>query len=314
MKSKISGGTASYDFLFKYLTLAFGSAIILLVLLIAYELMTGSWESLSRFGLSFLTTSTWDPVHEIFGALPMLYGSVVSTGIALLISVPVSIGVAVFLSELAPDSVRNAISFLVELLAAIPSVVYGLWGLFVLAPYLQANVYPVIQNWLGFLPIFSGHIYGIGMLTAGIVLALMTIPIISSVTRDSLLAVPVSQKEAAYALGTTKFEMIRIAVLGYARSGILAAIFLGFGRAFGETMAVTMVIGNTPNISASLFAPGYTLASVIANEFTEATTHLYVSVLIELGLILFAVSFIVNALARYLIHRFVSETAGAELI
>jgi phosphate transport system permease protein len=244
----------------------------------------------------------------------MVYGSVVTSAIALAIGVPISIGVAVFLSELSPQVLRSPLSFVVEMLAAVPSVVYGLWGLFILAPLLRDYVYPYLRTYLGFLPIFQGTIYGVSILTAGIVLAIMIIPIVSSISRDALLAVPNSQREAAYALGATKSEAIRISVLSYARSGIFASIFLGLGRAFGETIAVTMVVGNTPLISSSLFSPGYTLASLIANEFTEATTAVYISAIVEAGLVLLIVVFFTNVAARMLIRRLVRSREAASYL
>ena len=290
------------DAVFKTLVFIFASSIVVLTLVFFYELATGSSLTL-RSGFAFIMGSKWDPVGNVYGVLPMIYGSVVTSAIALLIGVPISLGVAVFLSELSPRHLRSPVSFVVELLAAVPSVVYGLWGLFILAPLLTNHVYPLLQAYLGFLPIFQGNIYGVSMLTAGIILAIMIIPIVSSISRDALLAVPDSQREAAYALGATKSEAIRISVLSYARSGILASIFLGLGRAFGETIAVTMVVGNTPRISSSLFSPGYTLASLIANEFTEATTAVYTSALVEAGLVLLSVVFLTNVIARFLIRR-----------
>jgi phosphate transport system permease protein len=244
----------------------------------------------------------------------MLYGSLVTTAIALSIGVPISIGVAVFLSEVSPPRLRSPLSFVVEMLAAVPSVVYGLWGLFILAPLLRDYAYRFLQEYLGFLPIFQGTIYGESILTAGIILAVMIIPIVSSISRDALMAVPDSQREAAYALGATKSEAVRISVLSYARSGILASIFLGLGRAFGETIAVTMVVGNTPLISRSLFSPGYTLASLIANEFTEATTTVYVSALVEAGLVLLVVVFLTNIAARLLIRRLLRSREAASYL
>jgi len=222
--------------------------------------------------------------------------------------------VAIFLSEISPHRLRSPISFIVEMLAAVPSVVYGLWGLFVLAPILKTNVYPNLEKYLGFLPIFTGTLYGVSILTAGIVLAIMIIPIVASISRDALLAVPDSQREAAFALGATRSEVIRMSVLSYARSGVFASIFLGFGRAFGETMAVTMLIGNTPLISSSLFSPGYSLASLVANEFTEATTPVYISALIEAGLVLLAVSFLSNVIARLLIRRLIRSREAASYL
>jgi len=271
-----------------------------------------SIPTISEYGLGFLTGSTFDPVHQVFGVLPMIYGSLATAIIALVLGVPVSLGVAIFSAELSPPRIRAALSFVVELLAAVPSVVYGLWALFILAPLLKQYVYPGLQGYLGFLPIFQGTIFGVSVLTAGIILAVMIIPIVASISRDSLVAVPNSQREAAYALGMTRSEAIRTGVLGYARSGILASIFLGFGRAFGETMAVKMVIGNAPQISSSLLAPGSTLASLIANDFTEANTTLFTDALVEAGLVLLVISFLSNVLARLFIRRLVKE--GAELI
>jgi phosphate transport system permease protein len=265
--------------------------------------------SIDKFGFAFLTGRSWNPVTGQFGALPFIYGTIVSSLIALLIAVPLSLGVAVFLVEQAPRALARPIAFLVELLAAIPSVVYGLWGIFVLAPFLRVHVEPLLARWLGWLPLFTGPITGIGLFTGGIILAIMITPIISAVVRDVLAAVPVSQREAALALGATKWETTRV-VLANAASGIAGAIILGLGRAIGETMAVTMVIGNRPQISASLFEPSYTIASVIANEFTEATDNLYLSALIEIGLILFLLTFIVNGAAKLLVLSVTRGTSG----
>lgn len=299
------------DTIFRYLVLIVASSLVALTAVYVYALITGSSSTL-KSGIDFVIGSNWDPVNGDFGVLPMLYGSLVTSAIALLIGVPVSLGVAVFLSELSPQRLRSPLSFVVEMLAAVPSVVYGLWGLFVLAPLLSAYVYPSLQTYLGFLPIFQGHIYGnVGILTAGIVLSIMIIPIVSAISRDALLAVPYSQREAAYALGATRSEVIGTSVLSYARSGIIAAIFLGFGRAFGETMAVTILIGNTPVISSSLFSPGYTLASVVANEFTEAAPGIYVSALVECGLVLLVVSLMTSFAGRLLIRRLVKSREAA---
>jgi phosphate transport system permease protein len=240
-------------------------------------------------------------VAEQFGALPFIFGTVVSSLLALMIAVPVGIGAAIYLSELAPKAVRPPLTFLVELLAAIPSVVYGLWGIFILAPWLRTWVEPILGRTLGFLPLFQGPPYGVGMLAAGLILAIMIVPFITAVSREVLLAVPRTQREAALALGATGWETTRLAVLRYGRSGLLGAVLLGLGRALGETMAVTMLIGNRPEISLSLFAPGYTMASVIANEFTEATSDLYLGALIEIGLLLLVLTLAVNALARLLV-------------
>ena len=282
----------------------------LITTVIAFELYRGSSLSIQKFGWSFLWQSTWDPVAEEFGALPFIYGTLITSAIALLIAIPVGLGVAIFLSELAPRWLSDPITFLVELLAAIPSVIYGLIGIFVLIPWMRNFLEPLLSGTLGFLPLFEGAPYGVGMLTAGIVLAIMVVPFIVSVSREILLAVPRSQREAILSLGATRWEMVWIAILPYARSGILGSIFLALARAIGETMAVTMVIGNRPEISASLFQPGYTMASVIANEFTEATSDLYINALIEIGLVLFAVTVVVNALARLLIYS-VSTKRGA---
>jgi phosphate transport system permease protein len=301
------------DSAFRYLALIVASSLTALALIYFYELTTDSSLTL-KTGFAFVLGSTWDPVNSVFGVLPMLYGSLVTSAIALLIGVPVSLGVAIFLAELAPYRIRSPISFLVEMLAAVPSVVYGLWGLFVLGPLLTAYAYPPLQRYLGFLPIFQGHIYGVSILTAGIVLSIMIIPIVSAISRDALLAVPDSQREAAYALGATKSEVINTSVISYARSGIIAAVFLGFGRAFGETMAITILIGNTPLISSSLFSPGYTLASLVANEFTEATTDIYISALVEAGLVLLAVSFLTSFLGRLMIRRLIKSREAASYL
>jgi phosphate transport system permease protein len=265
--------------------------------------------SIRQFGFGFLTSREWNPVKDQFGALVFIYGTIVSSLIALIISVPLSLGIAIFLVEQAPHYLARPITFLIELLAAIPSVVYGLWGIFVLAPFLREHVEPSLARWFGWLPLFQGPITGIGLLTGGIILAIMVTPIISAVVRDVLSAVPSSQREAALALGATKWETTLVVLVNGA-PGIAGAVILGLGRAIGETMAVTMVIGNRPEISLSLFQPSYTLASVIANEFTEATADIYLSSLVELGLILFFVTFVVNAIARLLVWRVTRRTAG----
>jgi phosphate transport system permease protein len=277
------------------------AALILVILVAMIVVMTqNSWLSIKQFGFGFLYGQTWDPVKEQFGALPFIYGTVVSAVLAVLIATPISVGVAIFLVEQAPKSLARPMGFLVELLAAIPSVVYGLWAIFVLAPFLREYIQPSLQSGLGFLPFFKGTPNGIGMMAGGIVLAIMITPIITAIVRDVLEAVPVTQREASLALGATKWETTKI-VLANASSGIAGAIVLGLGRAIGETMAVTMIIGNRAEISASLFDPAYTIASVIANEFKEATGDLYLSALIEMGLILFIVTFIINGLAKLLI-------------
>lgn len=283
--------------------------ILLIVISMIIAMTMNSMLSIREFGFGFLTSRTWDPVKGQFGALPFIYGTVVSSVLALVIAVPLSIGVAIFLVEQAPRSLARPFAFLVELLAAIPSVVYGLWGIFVLAPFLRENIQPSLGRWFGWLPFFQGTATGLGLLTGGIILAIMVTPIITAVVRDVLTAVPVSQREAALALGATKWETTRV-VLANASSGIAGAIVLGLGRAIGETMAVTMVIGNRPQISASLFAPSYTIASVIANEFTEATGDLYLSALIQIGLILFLVTFVVNGVAKLLVWSVTRGTSG----
>src|SRR5499427_8131442 len=276
-------------------------SVVALAAALALSLAWKSWPAMQSFGWRFLVTSTWDPVAGSFGALPFIYGTLVSSAVALLIAVPLSIGAAIYLAELAPFWIRPPIAFLIEMLAAVPSVVYGLWAIFVLVPWLRTWVQPGLGRWLGFLPLFQGPAYGVGMLAAGLILAIMVVPYITSVSREVLLAVPNAQREAALGLGATRWEATRIAVLRYGRSGLIGAILLGLGRALGETMAVTMVIGNRPAISASLFAPGYTMASVIANEFTEATSDLYIHALVEIGLLLLVVTILVNALARLLV-------------
>src|SRR5215203_2490924 len=279
--------------------------VVAMVLALAADAML----SIRQFGFGFLTSQRWDPIKGEFGALPFVYGTVASSAIALLISVPFSLGIAIFLVEQAPHYIARPVGFLVELLAAIPSVVYGLWGIFVLAPFLRQYIEPALAQLFGWTPFFRGTITGIGLLTGGIILAIMVTPIISAVVRDVLAAVPGSQREAALALGATKWEMIRVVLVNGA-PGIAGAVILGLGRALGETMAVTMVIGNRPEISLSLFEPSYTIASAIANEFTEATEDLYLSALVELGLILFLVTFLVNGAARLLVWSVTRGTSG----
>ena len=292
-------------------TALFACALLLVAVVGAMFVKMGenSMLSIRRFGLPFLTRSTWDPIKGEFGALPFIYGTVVSSVLGLVIAVPVSLGIAVFLVEQSPRTLSRPLAFIIELLAAIPSVVYGLWGIFVLAPVLREHVEPPLQNALGWLPLFRGTPTGIGLFTGGVILAIMVTPIITAVVRDVLAAVPVTQREAALALGATKWETTRI-VLANGAPGIAGAIILGLGRAVGETMAVTMVIGNRPVISASLFDPSYTIASVIANEFTEATGALYLSALVELGLVLFLVTFVINGAARLLVWSVTRGTSG----
>ena len=289
------------DKVFKWLTLAMALVVVALVFLVGWQLARGSALAIRRFGFHFLATSTWDPVAEQFGALPFMYGTAVSSLIALIIAVPLSIATAVYLTELAPLWIRQPIVSLIEMLAAIPSVILGLWGIFVMIPWLRDHPFPLLKKIFGWTPFFSGPIYGVSMLAGGIIIAVMILPIITSVSREILRSVPNLQREAAYALGATRWEVTRIAVLSYAKKGLFGAVILGLGRALGETMAVTMVIGNTPQIRASLFAPGYTLASVIANEFTEATTDVYLQALFEIGLVLFGITILANLLAQLLL-------------
>lgn len=280
---------------------ALASLLVLAVAAIGVVLLVDSRKSIAAFGFSFWRTRTWDPVAGDFGALPFIWGTLYSSALALLISTPIALGIAVFLSELCPQKLRQPLAFLTELLAAIPSIVYGLWGIFVLVPLVRAFETSV-PDWLRATPLFSGPPLGVGMLAAGLVLAVMVIPFTATVAREVLRAVPRAQREGAYALGATRWEATRMALF-YGRTGILGAITLGLGRALGETMAVTMVIGNSPQISASLFAPQYTMAAVIANEFTEAADDLYLHALVEIGLVLFIITVAINALSRLLIWR-----------
>ncbi|MFH1024206.1 MAG: phosphate ABC transporter permease subunit PstC [Planctomycetota bacterium] len=298
------------DRAFRRIVLFFGLGVVALAGIIAWKLVAGSHLAIEKFGLSFLWTSTWDPVQEQFGALPFIYGTIVSSAIALLLAIPLGVGSAVFLVELAPSRVSGAVSFMIELLAAVPSVIIGLMGIFLLVPAVRA-VEPFLTARIGFLPLFRGEPYGVGMLTAGIILAVMILPYITSVSREVLLAVPRPLKEASLALGATRWEMVRQVSLPCARSGIFAAILLALGRALGETMAVTMVIGNTPNISASLLDPAYSMAAVIANEFAEATGDVHLHALIYIGLCLFALGVVVNGAGRLIVYRFtIREGAG----
>jgi len=293
------------DRLYRWITTGFALVIPALLLLIAIEVFVAGWPALSKFGVSFLTSSEWDAVNGKFGAAPAIFGTLVSSAIALIIATPLAVGVAIFLSEFAPRWIRQPLAFLVDLLAAIPSVVYGLWGLLVLLPMLRQHFMPFVKDTLhlGNFALFSGPAYGPSMIAAGLILAIMVLPYISAVTREVLLAVPRSQREAALALGATRWEMIRDAVVPYAKSGIIGGIILGLGRALGETMAVTMVIGNRHEISSSLFQPGYTMASLIANEFSEATNDLHLSALMGIGAVLFVVTIIVNTIARWLVWQ-----------
>jgi phosphate transport system permease protein len=289
------------DFIFGWAMRLCGLAVVALLALIVYQLIVGSQLSWHAFGWKFFGQSDWNPVEDHYGALPFMFGTVVSSLLALVIAVPLSLGVAVFITEMCPVRLRGILSFTTELLAAIPSVVYGLWAIFVLVPALRQFVQPLLAKLFGWTGLFSGPLYGYSMLAAGVILAIMIIPIVSSIAREVLTVVPQHQREAVLALGATRWEMIRMGVLRNARAGIVGAIILGLGRALGETMAVTMVIGNRPDIAKSLFAPGYTMASVLANEFTEATGDLYLSALIEIGLALFFVTIVVNALARLMV-------------
>jgi phosphate transport system permease protein len=294
------------DHVFRLLTWLMAVMVLVLLVLVGWTLCKGSALSLSKFGWDYFGHSNWDPVNGDFGALPFIFGTFVSSFLGLLIALPLSLGTAIYLTELAPGWVRQPVISMIEMLAAIPSVVFGLWGMRVLVPWLQAGPYALLGKYLGFLPFFQGPISGRCMLSAAIIIAIMILPIITSVSREILRSVPDLQREAAYGLGATRWEVTRIAVLSYAKRGLFGAVVLGLGRALGETMAVTMLIGNRPEISASLLAPGYTLASVIANEFSEATTDLYLSALFEIGLVLFGVTILTNALAQLLI----ASTAG----
>ncbi len=289
------------DRLFRLITFLMALVVIALMVLIGLELYRQSRLSIHKFGWRFLIGTNWDPVAEDFGALPFVYGTVVSSFLALIIAVPISIGTAIFLTELAPRWLRQPLTMLIEILAAVPSVILGLWGIFVMVPWLRTHAFQWLKSSLGFLPLFKGPIYGVSMLAGGIIVAIMVVPIITSISREILRTVPDLQREAAYALGATHWEVIRIAVLSYAKNGLFGAVILGLGRALGETMAVTMVIGNRPDIAVSLFAPGYTMASVIANEFTEAPPGVYLSSLFEIGLVLFGLTIVINILAQLLL-------------
>ncbi|RWE83971.1 MAG: phosphate ABC transporter permease subunit PstC [Mesorhizobium sp.] len=302
------------DMVFRAATRA--SAILVLVLLggVAISLIAGSWEALSKFGISFLATESWNPVTENFGALAPIYGTIVTSAIAIIIAVPIGIGIAVFLTELCPRPLRRPIGIAVELLAGIPSIIYGIWGLFVFAPFLQTTIQPFII-WLfkgipGLNSLFAGPPYGIGLLTSSLILAIMVLPFITSITKDVFDTVPAVLKESAYGIGCTTWEVTRRVTIPYTRVGIMGGVMLGLGRALGETMAVTFVIGNAHRISASLFAPGTTISATIANEFTEADGAIYTSSLVALGLILFIITFIILALARYMLLRIDSRTGA----
>lgn len=304
-------GTAVGDRVYVAIITGFAVCVPLLLLLLFWEVARAGWPAFRTFGLEFLTSSAWDPVNHKFGAAPAIFGTIVTSIIALIIATPLALGVAIFLSEFAPRWLRQPVAFFVDLLAAIPSVVYGLWGIFVLLPILRQHVMPFLRDTLhlGATPLFSGPAYGPSMLAAGLILAIMVLPFISSVSREVLLAVPRSQREAALALGATRWETIQKAVLPFARTGVIGGVILGLGRALGETMAVTMLIGNRHEIAASLFAPGYTMASLIANEFSEASDDLHLAALMAVGFVLLVVTLLINALARWLVWR-VSQRAG----
>ena len=298
------------DRIFKTLLTVGALSIPVLLGFLVLELWSGARLAMGRFGLDFVTTSVWDPVAEQFGAFPLIFGTLVSSLIALVIAVPLSLGVAIYLTEFAPKAIRQTVAFLIGLLAAIPSVVYGLWGIFVLIPILRKSAFPLLRDLFGVLPLFQGPIYGPSMLGAGIILAIMVMPYVMSVSREVLLAVPNTQREASLALGATRWEAVVTTVLPYARSGIIGAVILGLGRALGETMAVTMLIGNRHEVAASLFAPGYTMAAAIANEFSEAVGDMHLSALAYVAFLLFVVTVLVNAAARLLIWR-VARGSGA---
>ncbi len=298
------------DEIARLVTFLFAASVVLITALLVWELWINSVLPRHKFGLHFFITQTWDPIADDFGALPFIYGTVVTSAISLLIAIPLGIGAAIFLAELAPARVSDTLQFLIDLLAAVPSVIYGLLGVFIVVPLVRTVIFPALNKPFGFLSIFKGPSYGVGFITAGIVMAIMVIPYIISVSREVLLSVPRDQREAALALGSTRWESTWKVVVPFAKTGIMGSIFLALARALGETMAVTMVIGNTPKIAASLFAPGYSIAAVIANEFTEATGDLYLEALIELGLVLFLLTFILNGIARLLIVLTTQKGSG----
>jgi len=289
------------DEIARLITFIFAATVVLITVLLVYELWINSALPRHKFGLHFFVTRVWDPVTDEYGALPFVYGTLVTSAVALLLAVPLGIGTSIFLAELAPPRVSDTLQFFIDLLAAVPSVIYGLLGIFIVVPLIRTVIYPALNGAFGFLPIFKGPSYGVGFITAGIVLAIMVIPYIISVSREVLLSVPRDQREAALAVGSTRWESTWKVVVPFAKTGIMGSIFLALARALGETMAVTMVIGNTPTISASLFSPGDSIASVIASQFTEATGDMYLQSLIGLGLVLFLLTFVLNGLARLLI-------------
>ena len=308
---RIRQGWQHGDTLYRLLLLLASLSVLLLVLAIGYSLWQNSALSRAAFGWRFLVTSEWDPaLTNTFGALPFIMGTLTTSAIALIIAVPLGLGTAIFLAELSPRWLKQPVGFLVELLAAIPSVVYGLWGLFSFVPSLVRPASEWLNKGLGFLPLFAGPVFGPSRLAAGLLLSIMIFPTISAVSRDIFKAIPASQREASLALGSTRWEMISHALVPYGMSGLLGAIILGLGRALGETIAVTMIIGNNLDLSASLLHPGYTMASIIANEFSEATNNLYLNALIEMGLILFVITLVVNLIARLLIWRVAQRTKG----
>ncbi len=310
-KKSVSTGGINGDRWFKNITLLFALAIPLIFLAIVTILILNSWLSITKLGWGFLWGVKWDPLNDVYGALPFIYGTLMTSLIALLIAVPLGLGCSTYLTEVLHSNFREYIATLIELLAAIPSVIYGLWGIFVLGPWLANSVEPFLKVTLGFIPFFQGPTSGLSMLSGGVILAIMILPTITSISREVFQAVPQSLRESALALGATRWEMIKLAVAGPSWSGVIGAIILGLGRALGETMAVTMVIGNRSQISASIFSPGYSLAAVIANEFAEATSDLNLSVLIELALILFIITLLINGLARLLIWKTIGERTSS---
>ncbi len=289
------------DEIARLVTFLFAATVVLITVLLVYQLWINSVLPRHKFGFHFFVTSVWDPILDEYGALPFIYGTLVTSAVALAIAVPLGIGAAIFLAELAPPRISDTLQFFIDLLAAVPSVIYGLLGVFIIVPLMRTVIAPALIRTLGWIPIFAGPSYGVGFFTAGIVMAIMVIPYIISVSREILLSVPRDQREAALALGSTRWESTWKVVVPFAKTGIMGSIFLAMARALGETMAVTMVIGNSPKVAASLFAPGYTIAAVIANEFTEATGDIYLQSLVYLGLVLFLLTFLLNGMARLLI-------------
>jgi phosphate transport system permease protein len=313
-RSKVLGRMALFDLFFHNITRAAAILVLLILGGVIFSLIYGSLPAIRAFGLGFLTTESWNPVTEKFGAVAPIYGTIVTSTIAMIIAVPLGLGIAIFLTELCPHALRRPIGVAIELLAGIPSIIYGIWGLFVLAPFLQQHVQPALIAITGDIPVlsslFAGPPYGIGMLTAGFILAIMVLPFITSISRDVFDTVPPVLKEAAFGVGCTTWEVMRNVVIPYTRVGVIGGVMLGLGRALGETMAVTFVIGNAHRVSASLLAPGTTISATIANEFTEAVGDVYTSALIELGLILFVITFFVLAAARFMLMR-IEQKSGA---